>query len=403
MIFGNFTLNLKVLNMVQLPIYLDYNATSPCDPRVVEAMLPFFTRHFGNAASRDHSFGWEAAEAVQIARERIAALIGAEAREVVFTSGATEAVNLALKGVSEMYAAKGRHIITVETEHSAVLETCRHLEKMGAEVSYLPVDQNGLLALDTLESAIRADTILIAVMYANNETGVIQPVQQIAALAKRHGVLFFSDATQAVGKIPVEVLADGIDIMAFSSHKIYGPKGVGALYIRRKQPRVNISRQIDGGSHERGWRGGTLNVPGIVGFGMAAEICVENMTNDAAQMGRLRDQLERSLAGSTGASVNGESAPRLPNVSNISFQQVKGKALIAGINKQIAVSTGSACLSETPEPSHVLKAMGLADEQAYSAIRFSLGRFTTEEEIAYTIQRVQEVLRQQEVLTPNGD
>ena len=386
--------------MLQLPIYLDYNATTPCDPRVVEAMLPFYSRHYGNAASRDHSFGWEASEAVQIARESIAALIGAEHRELIFTSGATEAVNLALKGVYEMYAAKGKHIITVETEHSAVLESCKHLEKMGAEVSYLPVDRNGILALDGLEAAIRPDTLLIAVMYANNETGVIQPVKQIAAIAKKHGVLFFSDATQAVGKIPVNVLSDGIDLMAFSAHKIYGPKGVGALYLRRKQPRVNISRQIDGGSHEKGWRGGTLNVPGIVGFGKAAEICREVMANEAEQIQRLRHQLENGLAGSMAATVNGQSAPRLPNVSNISFQQVTGKGLIAGINKQIAVSTGSACLSETPEPSHVLKAMGLSDELAFSAIRFSLGRFTTQEEIAYTIERVREVIGQSVALTP---
>ena len=372
---------------------MDYNATTPCDQRVVDAMLPFFTRHFGNAASRDHVYGWEAEEAVSIAREQLSALIGCEHGELVFTSGATEAINLAIKGVFEMYTKKGKHVISVQTEHKAVLDTLTHLEKLGGEVTLLNVNERGLLDMEKLESAIRADTVLIAVMYANNETGVIQQIPLIAEIAKRHGVVFFSDATQAVGKIPVSVIEDGIDLMAFSSHKIYGPKGVGALYVRRKQPRVSLSPQIHGGGHERGLRSGTLNVPGIVGFGKAAEICKLEMEEGQRQMAGFRDRLEEGLRELTNTKVNGEGARRLPNTLNISFHNIEGKALIAGINKQIAVSTGSACTSANPEPSHVLKAMGLSDDLAAAAIRFSIGRFTTSEEIDFVTNRVSDVVR----------
>jgi len=378
--------------MLQTPVYLDYNSTTPCDRRVVEAMLPFFTRHYGNAASRDHVFGWEAEEAVQIAREQVAALVHCETRELIFTSGATESVNLALKGVFENYVSKGKHIISVQTEHKAVLDVCAHVEKMGGETTLLGVDERGLLDMTKLESSIRKDTILIAVMYANNETGVVQQIPVIAEMAKRHGVIFFSDATQAVGKIPVSVVEDGIDLMAFSSHKIYGPKGTGALYVRRKQPRVSLSAQIHGGGHERGLRSGTLNVPGIVGFGKAAEICKLEMEPEQQRMSGLRDRLQAGLTEAGTVKINGEGARRLPNVLNISFYDIEGKALIAGINKQIAVSTGSACTSANPEPSHVLKAMGLTDKLAASAIRFSLGRFTTEEEIDFTIHEIHQKL-----------
>jgi cysteine desulfurase len=355
-------------------------------------MLPFFTRHYGNAASRDHVFGWEAEEAVQIAREQVAALVHCETRELIFTSGATESVNLALKGVFENYVSKGKHIISVQTEHKAVLDVCAHVEKMGGETTLLGVDERGLLDMTKLESSIRKDTILIAVMYANNETGVVQQIPVIAEMAKRHGVIFFSDATQAVGKIPVSVVEDGIDLMAFSSHKIYGPKGTGALYVRRKQPRVSLSAQIHGGGHERGLRSGTLNVPGIVGFGKAAEICKLEMEPEQQRMSGLRDRLQAGLTEAGTVKINGEGARRLPNVLNISFYDIEGKALIAGINKQIAVSTGSACTSANPEPSHVLKAMGLTDKLAASAIRFSLGRFTTEEEIDFTIHEIHQKL-----------
>jgi len=378
--------------MLQTPVYLDYNSTTPCDRRVVEAMLPFFTRHYGNAASRDHVFGWEAEEAVQIAREQVAALVHCETRELIFTSGATESVNLALKGVFENYVSKGKHIISVQTEHKAVLDVCAHVEKMGGETTLLGVDERGLLDMTKLESSIRKDTILIAVMYANNETGVVQQIPVIAEMAKRHGVIFFSDATQAVGKIPVSVVEDGIDLMAFSSHKIYGPKGTGALYVRRKQPRVSLSAQIHGGGHERGLRSGTLNVPGIVGFGKAAEICKLEIEPEQPRTSGLPDRLQAGLTEAGTVKINGEGARRLPNVLNISFYDIEGKALIAGINKQIAVSTGSACTSANPEPSHVLKAMGLTDKLAASAIRFSLGRFTTEEEIDFTIHEIHQKL-----------
>lgn len=372
----------------KLPIYLDYNATTPVDARVLEAMLPYFTGKFGNAASRSHAFGWTAEEAVKMAREQVAALIGAVPEEIIFTSGATEACNLALKGVFEAYAAKGNHIITCTTEHKAVLDTCRHLEKMGAQVTYLPVNTDGLIDLDELENAITEQTLLIAIMYANNETGILQPISEIGALAKKHGVLFCSDATQALGKIPVDVQQDGIDLMAFSAHKMYGPKGVGALYVRRRNPRVRLTAQMDGGGHERGMRSGTLNVPGIVGLGQAATIAKEEMAEDAARLESLRARLEQALLALGGVSVNGQGARRLAHVSNLSFNGVESEALMLYLAKDMALSSGSACTSATLAPSHVLKAMGLSDEAAFSSLRFSLGRFTTEPEINYAIEKI---------------
>lgn len=380
--------------MMQLPIYFDYNATTPVDPRVLEAMLPFYTVHFGNAASKNHVFGWQADEAVTIAREQIAALIHANASEIIFTSGATESVNLALKGIAESYALKGNHIITLTTEHKAVLDTCKRLEQKGITVTYLPVQLNGLLNLNDLESAIQPNTILIAVMYANNEIGVIQNIAAISAIAKQHNVLFFSDATQAVGKIPVNVLQDGIDVMAFSAHKMYGPKGIGALYVRRKNPRVKLVAQIDGGGHEKGMRSGTLNVPGIVGFGKAGEICQQQMEQDAANTAYLRNKLEAALLQLKGTIINGSVEHRLPHVSNVSFQNRDGDALLRAFNKHIAVSSGSACTSATLQPSHVLKAIGVPDDLALSSVRFSLGRFSTETEVNTAIQLIEKTLQQ---------
>jgi cysteine desulfurase len=377
---------------LELPIYLDNNATTPCDERVVEAMLPYFTQKFGNAASRSHPFGWYAEEAVDFAREQVAALIGAEPQEIVFTSGATEADNLALKGIFEMYAGKGNHIITAATEHKAVLDTCKHLEKLGADVTYLGVKSNGLIDLAALEAAIKPSTILISIMYANNETGVIQPIKEISTIAKKHDVLFFSDAVQAVGKIPVDVIKEGIDLMAFTAHKMYGPKGVGALYVRRKKPRVKITGQMDGGGHERGMRSGTLNVPGIVGFGKACELARLEMSKNVDHIRRLRDKLENALMQLEETYVNGDRESRLPHVTNISFKYAEGDGLLMGINKSIAVSTGSACTSANLEPSYVLKALGLDDDLAYSSIRFGLSKFTTEDQIVYTVEQVKKVV-----------
>jgi len=378
--------------MLHLPIYLDNNATTPMDPRVLEAMIPFFTKYFGNAASSSHSLGWEAEEAVEKAREQVAELINAEPNEIVFTSSATESDNLALKGIFEMYAAKGNHFITVKTEHKAVLDSCEHLAKLGAEITFLPVKKDGLIDLTQLENSIKPSTILICVMYANNETGVLQPTRDISAIAKKHGVLFFSDATQAVGKIPVDVILDGIDLMAFSAHKMHGPKGVGALYVRRKNPRVRITAQIDGGGHERGIRSGTLNVPGIVGFGKACELCRIEMQNDSQKTQILRDKLENELLKIKGAQVNGNRQQRLPNVSNMSFKNINAADLMGNLSGKIALSSGSACTSATHQPSFVLKALGLGDERALSSLRFGLGRFTTEEEIDYTISELAKFL-----------
>ncbi|MBM3415323.1 MAG: IscS subfamily cysteine desulfurase [Bacteroidetes bacterium] len=373
---------------MQFPIYLDHNATTPCDPRVVETMLPYFTNSFGNAASRNHPFGWQAEEAVDYAREQVARLVGADPKEIIFTSGATEADNLAIKGVFEMYASKGNHIITCNIEHKAVLDTCKHIEKEGGEVTYLKVKDNGLVDPADVEAAIKPTTILIAIMYANNEIGTVMPVKEISAIAKKHGVLVFSDATQAVGKIPVDVNKDGIDLMAFTAHKMYGPKGVGALYVRRKTPRVKVTAQLDGGGHERGMRSGTLNVPGIVGFGKACELCMYEMTEESARLSKLRDKLENTLLTIEEAYLNGDKGHRLPHVTNISFKYVEGEGLMMGFNKNIAVSSGSACTSASLEPSYVLKALGLGDDLAHSSLRFGLGRFTTEEQIDYTIEQV---------------
>ncbi len=370
------------------------------DPRVLEAMIPYFTEHFGNAASRNHPFGWEAEEAVDYAREQVAKLIGADPKEIIFTSGATEGDNLGIKGVYEMYASKGNHIITCTTEHKAVLDTCKHIEHIGGEVTYLPVAANGLIDLTALEAAIKPTTILIAIMYANNEIGVVQPVKEISAIAKKHGVLFFSDAVQAVGKIPVDVNADGIDIMAFTAHKMYGPKGIGALYVRRKNPRVKVTAQMDGGGHERGMRSGTLNVPGIVGFGKACELARLEMAADAERLSKLRDKLEAALTQIDESYVNGSTEHRLPHVANISFKYVEGEGLMMGFNKTIALSSGSACTSASLEPSYVLKALGLGDDLAHSSLRFGLGRFTTEEQIDYTIKAVTDTVLKLREMSP---
>jgi cysteine desulfurase len=386
--------------MLKLPIYLDHNATTPMDPRVLEAMIPYFTENFGNAASRNHSFGWHAEEAVDYAREQIAKLVGADPKEIIFTSGATEGDNLAIKGVYEMYASKGNHIITCTTEHKAVLDTCKHLEKQGAEVTYLEVQPDGLIDLKQLEAAMKPTTILVAIMYANNEIGVIQPVKEISAIAKKHGALFFTDAVQAVGKIPVDVNADGIDLMAFTAHKMYGPKGVGALYVRRKNPRVKVTAQVDGGGHERGMRSGTLNVPGIVGFGKSAELARLEMASDTARISALRDKLENALKQIDESYVNGNPAHRLPHVSNISFKYVEGEGLMMGFNKDIALSSGSACTSASLEPSYVLKALGLGDDLAHSSLRFGLGRYTTEEQIDFTIKAVSETVLKLREMSP---
>jgi cysteine desulfurase len=382
-------------------IYLDFNATSPCDPRVVDEMLPYFYERAGNAASRNHPFGWEAEEAVSTARHQIADLLQVEDREIIFTSGATEGDNLALKGVFEMYRRKGNHIITVETEHKAVLDSCLQIEKRGGEVTYLPVNQYGLIDLAALKAAIRPDTILVAIMWANNETGVLQPMEEIGKICAEKGVLFFSDATQAVGKIPTHPKEVGIHIMAFTAHKFYGPKGIGALYVNRRRPRVKLTAQIDGGGHEEGMRSGTLNVPGIVGFGKAAAIAKAEMLTEAARLKNLRDKLEKALSEEIEACViNGNTKQRLPQTCNLSFQHVDSEALLMTFNQNIAVSTGSACTSASMDPSHVLTAMGLADDMAKSSVRFSLGRFTTEEEIDFTIEKVKAGVQKLRALSP---
>lgn len=386
--------------MLKLPIYLDNNATTPMDPRVLEAMTPYFLEQYGNAASRNHPFGWEAEEAVDYAREQVAKLIGADPKEIIFTSGATEADNLGIKGIYEMYASKGNHIITATTEHKAVLDTCKHIEKSGGEVTYLQVQPDGLIDLKELEAAIKPTTILIAIMYANNEIGVVMPMKEISAIARKHGVLLFTDGTQAVGKIPVDVNADGIDLMAFTAHKMYGPKGVGALFVRRKNPRVKVTAQIDGGGHERGMRSGTLNVPGIVGFGKACELCMLDMEEDTKRIIKMRDHLETELLKLEEAYVNGSREHRLPHVANISFKHVEGEGLLMGFNKNIALSSGSACTSASLEPSYVLKALGLGDDLAHSSLRFGLGRFTTQEQIDYTIKAISETVLKLREMSP---
>jgi len=385
---------------MKLPIYMDNHATTPVDPRVFEAMRPYFTEVFGNAASRNHSFGWQAEDAVEKARKQIADLIGATSKEIVFTSGATESNNLAIKGVAQMYAECGNHIITQATEHKATLDTCKHLEKEGFKVTYLPVQTNGLVDLDQLRNAITDKTILISLMYANNEIGVVQPVAEIGKLAKERGVLFHTDAVQACGKIPVNVIKDNVDLLSMSAHKMYGPKGVGALYVRRRSPRVQLTAQIDGGGHERGMRSGTLNVPGIVGLGEACALAKAGMAEESKRMEYLRDKLkDRLLAALDEVYINGTMEHRLPNNLNISFAFVEGESLLMGIN-EIAVSSGSACTSATLEPSYVLKALGAGDDLAHSSIRFGLGRFNTEEEVDYVAAKVIEVVKKLRDLSP---
>jgi len=386
--------------MLKFPIYMDYHATTPLDPRVLEAMMPYFTGKFGNAASRNHSFGWEAEEAVEKARKQIASLIGANAKEIIFTSGATESNNLALKGVAEMYAERGNHIITAATEHKATLDTCKRLEKNGFRITFLPVMASGLIDLDMLPESITEKTILITIMYANNEIGVIQPVAEIGRIAKEKGILFHTDAVQAVGKVPVNVIKDNIDLLSISAHKLYGPKGVGALYVRRRNPRVQLTAQIDGGGHERGMRSGTLNVPGNVGLGAACELCQKEMAEEGRRLSILRDKLKDELSSRLDeVYVNGSLESRLPHNLNMSFAFVEGESLLMGIN-DVAVSSGSACTSATLEPSYVLKALGAGDDLAHSSIRFGLGRFTTTEEVDYVIGKVSEVVVRLRELSP---
>jgi cysteine desulfurase len=388
---------------MQTPIYMDNHATTPVDPRVLEAMLPYFTTIFGNAASRNHSFGWEAEKAVDQARKQIADLIGATPKEIIFTSGATESNNLAIKGVAEMYAERGNHIITAAIEHKAVLDTCKRLEKQGLRVTYLPLQQDGRVDLKMLEEAITDKTILITIMYANNEIGVIQPVAEIGKLAHARKILFHTDGVQAVGKVPVNVLTDNIDLMSMSAHKIYGPKGVGALYVRRKNPRVQIAAQIDGGGHERGMRSGTLNVTGIVGMGKACQICAEDMPQESKRLAYLRDKLKDGILSQLDECyINGSLEHRLPHNINISFAYVEGESLLMGIN-DVAVSSGSACTSATLEPSYVLKALGVGEDLAHTSIRFGLGRFNTEEEVDYVTKRVVETVRRLRELSPLYD
>jgi cysteine desulfurase len=385
---------------MKLPIYMDNHATTPVDPRVFEAMRPYLTNVFGNSASRNHSFGWEAEEATEKARKQVASLIGANSKEIVFTSGATESNNLALKGVAEMYAEKGNHIITAATEHKAILDTCKRLEKHGTRVTYLPLQQNGLIDLEQLRAAITDKTILISIMHANNEIGVLQPVREIGKIAKERGVLFHTDGTQAAGKVPVNVLDDNIDLMSISAHKMYGPKGVGALYVRRRNPRVQLTAQMDGGGHERGMRSGTLNVPGIVGLGEACALAQAEMPAESKRMEYLRDKLkDRLLASLDEVYINGTMEHRLPNNLNVSFAYVEGESLLMGIN-DIAVSSGSACTSATLEPSYVLKALGAGDDLAHSSIRFGLGRFNTEEEVDYVAAKVIDVVKKLRELSP---
>src|ERR1700731_234518 len=385
---------------IKLPIYMDYHATTPVDPRVVETMLPYFHDKFGNAASRNHSFGWTAEEAVENARAQIARLINATPKEIIFTSGATQSNNLALKGAAEMYREKGNHIITQVIEHKAVLDTCKRLEKQGYRVTYLPVSKDGLIDLEELKRAITDKTILVSVMYANNEIGVIQPVAEIGKICHERGVLFHTDGVQAFGKVPVNVIKDNIDLMSITAHKIYGPKGVGALYVRRRNPRVQLTAQMDGGGHERGMRSGTLNTPSIVGFGEAAAIAQREMPEESRRMDFLRDKLKDKLLSELDeVFINGTLTSRLPNNLNISFAYVEGESLLMGIN-DIAVSSGSACPSATLEPSYVLKALGVGDDLAHTSIRFGLGRFNTEEEVDYVASRVIEVVRKLRELSP---
>jgi len=385
---------------MKTPVYLDNHATTPVDPRVLEAMLPYFAEKFGNAASRNHSFGWDAEKAVANARRQVAALIGAADKEIVFTSGATESDNLAIKGVAEMYAERGNHIITCVTEHKAVLDACKKLEKRGCTITWLPVGRDGLIDLAALRAAITDRTILVSIMAANNEIGVLQPIREIGAICRERGVLFHTDAVQAAGKVPLDVEADHLDLASVSAHKMYGPKGVGALYVRRRNPRVQLTAQMDGGGHERGMRSGTLNVPGIVGFGEACEIARRELAEEAVRLAALRDRLRAKLeAALDEVYVNGSLEHRLPGSLNMSFAYVEGESLLMGIG-DVAVSSGSACTSATLEPSYVLKALGVGDDLAHTSIRFGIGRFNTEEEIDYVAERVVAVVRKLRDLSP---
>jgi cysteine desulfurase len=385
---------------IKLPIYMDYHATTPVDPRVVETMLPYFTTAFGNPASRNHPFGWAAEEAIETARKQVADLVGATAKEIVFTSGATESDNLAIKGVAEMYREKGNHLITVVTEHKAVIDTCKRLEKEGFRVTYLPVQKDGRIDLDDLRAAITDKTILVSIMTANNEIGVIQPIAEIGAIVKEKGVFFHSDAVQAAGKVPFNVNETRVDLASFSAHKMYGPKGVGALYVRRRNPRVLLAPLVDGGGHERGMRSGTLNVPGIVGFGKAAELCKAEMAAESERLRGLRDRLNDKLHEQLNEIyVNGSMVHRLPHNLNISFAYVEGESLLMGIN-DVAVSSGSACTSASLEPSYVLKALGAGDDLAHSSLRFGLGRWTTEEEVDYVAHKLASVVSRLREMSP---
>ena len=391
---------------MKTPIYLDYQATTPVDPRVLEEMLPYFSERYGNAASRNHPFGWQAEEAVEKARAEIASLIGASAKEIVFTSGSTEAINLALKGAVEMYGdsegkISGKHIITSLVEHKAILDTCKHIEKIGCDVTYLTPDQTGRVSVEQVEAAMREDTLMVALIWGNNEIGTLNPVREIGALCHERNVLFFVDGTQCAGKLPVDMEADNIDMMCISGHKLYGPKGVGVLYVRRRNPRVRIVAQMDGGGHERGMRSGTLNVPLIVGFGAACRVAQENLAAEMAESIRLRDRLEEKIrAGLDMVHLNGNREHRLPGCLNLSFSYVEGESLLMGINEEMAVSSGSACTSASLEPSHVLRAMGVGDDLAHSSIRFGIGRFTTEEEIDFVAKRIIETVKRLRDLSP---
>ncbi len=377
---------------MKLPIYLDYNATTPVDKGVLEKMLPFFSENFGNSASRSHLFGWTAQESVENAREQVANLINAESKEIVFTSGATESNNLAIKGLFEINYPNKRHIITVQTEHKAVLDVCKHLEKLGVEVTYLQTDSTGLITIEQIKNALRPDTFLISVMYANNEIGTIQPIKNIGELARKHNILFHTDATQAIGKLEIDVQKDNIDLLSLSGHKLYAPKGIGALFIRKNSPASKLIAQMDGGKHERGFRSGTLNVTGIVGLGEACELAKKELTTDTQRLVILRNKLENGILNYiSDVKVNGNIINRLPNLTNISFGGVDGETLLMSF-RDIAVSSGSACTSATIEPSYVLKSIGLNNDMAYASIRFSLGRYTTEAEIDFTIQYVKELV-----------
>ena len=386
---------------VKLPIYMDNHATTPMDPRVLEEMLPYFREKFGNAASRNHSFGWVAEEGVETARERVAKLIGAATKEIIFTSGGTESDNLAIKGVAEMYKEKGNHIITAVTEHKAVLDSCKRLEKNGYRVTYLPIQKDGLIDLEDLKHAMDDKTILVTIMAANNEIGVIQAIAEIGKLCHERGVIFHTDAAQAVGRMPIDVIKQNIDLASISGHKMYGPKGTGALYVRRKNPSVQISAIIDGGGHERAMRSGTLNVPGIVGLGKACAIATEEMPHESCRLAGLRNRLkDRIMNRLDGCYINGSMEHRLPGNLNVSFAHVEGESLLMGIN-DVAVSSGSACTSAMVEPSYVLKALGTGDDLAHSSIRFGIGRFNTETEVDYVADRVVETVQRLREISPS--